>query len=296
LLRADLFGGGAARWARVPVIITTAYAVGDFRRARKRRSDRLLDAACSALPTHTIAVSDAVKRDCVERLGWRDEDVTVIRTGIDPPERDDAERAAELRQAWGVGADDTLVLTIARLSYEKGVDVLIDAAAILRESRTGVKVVVLGDGPDRAELEAKIQEQGLGEVVLLAGFHSDVWPALAAADIVCMPSKSEGMPNVLLEAMAASKPVVAAAVGGIPEAVVSDENGILVPPSDAPALAAALGRLMDDPETARRLSQAARGTVDERFLARDVVGRYAEVYRRLVMERKGQSAGVAKAN
>ena len=247
------------------------------------------------LPTHTIAVSEAVKRDCVERLRMDANRVTVIHTGIDPPPERNAAAAESLRRTWGVPPGEPLIVTVARLSYEKGIDTLIDAAALLRETHPRARVAVVGDGPDERGLEEQIRRRGVADVVQLAGFHADVWPVFEAADIVCMPSKSEGMPNVLLEAMATGCPVVATNVGGVPEAISSGENGLLVEPKDAAALASALASLIDDAPMAQRLARAARRTVEQRFLARDVVGRYAALYERLLVQRSEAHAGIAAA-
>lgn len=296
LLRADLFGAAAARFVRVPVVLSTAYAIGAYRRAKRRRADPLLDLACSKLPTHTIAVSEAVKRDCVERLGIAPEHVTVIHTGIDPPQHVDMEQAAALRRQWGVSDETPLIVTLSRLSYEKGIDTLIDAAALLKKTHPQARIVVVGDGPDEAALRERIQEKRVEDTVRLAGFHDDVWPALAAADYVCMPSKSEGMPNVLLEAMAMRKPIVATTVGGIPEAITSEENGLLIPPEQPQTLADALARVIADASFAQRIADAGSRTMQERFHVRDVVARYAETYQRLLSEWRPQHAGVGIAN
>jgi glycosyltransferase involved in cell wall biosynthesis len=279
LLRADLLGGIAARWAGVPVVLTTAYAVGDFRRAVRRASDPLLDAACRLLPTHVLAVSDAVRQDCLTRLGWPADRVRTIRTGIDPPDAVDPAEVARVRSEW-CDAGERLVLTVARLSYEKGVDVLIDAAAAIADR--AARFVVVGDGPQRDALQRRIDRLGLFGRVRLAGFRDDVWPCLAAADIVAMPSLMEGLPNALLEAMAIGRPIVATRVGGIPEAIESGVNGLLVEPGDATALADGVRTLLCDADLALRLGEAAAATVRERFLARDVVAQYASWYESLI--------------
>ncbi|RIK62857.1 MAG: hypothetical protein DCC65_16780 [Planctomycetota bacterium] len=295
LLRADLMAGLAARWAAVPVIISTCYALGEYRREKKRRSDRLLDSVCSALPTHTLAVSKAVAFDCITRLHMDPQDVSVIHTGIDPPEGDFSAAASEFRAAHNA-VGRPLVLTLSRLSYEKGIDVLIDAADELRTRVSDVRIVVLGEGPDRAALEQRIDRMGLRDVVTLAGFCPDVWPALAASDVVCLPSKSEGMPNALLEAMAMRKPVVASFVGGIPEAVIDEVNGLLAEPGDAAALAAGLARCLTDPTFAARLGEAAARTVHEKFLAKDAVARYAALYRQELCRRRSTRDFIAAAS
>ena len=296
LLRADLLGGAAARLAGTPAIVSTVYAIGDYRRARHRRSDRLLDAACAALPTHFVAVSDAVRRDCVDRSGIDPNAVTVIHTGIHPPDEVDTRAATRFRKAYVDGAEGKLVVALSRLSYEKGIDVLIDSAATLRQTHPSVRIVVVGDGPDRGVLEEWIRQRGVGDVVKLTGFREDTWPVLSAADLVCLPSKSEGMPNVLLEAMAASRPIVATTVGGIPEAVTHGHNGVLVPPERPEALAAAIGRVLDDPSWAGRMGREARRTVERRFHVRDVARRYGDLYQSLMDARKESDVGPAMCN
>ncbi len=284
LLRADLFGGLAARWAGIPVIVSTAYAIGQYRRARRRRSDPLLDLACAALPTHVIAVSQAVADDCIDRQQMNVEDVTVIHTGIEPTADVAPARGLAFRERWGIAHDDPLVMTVARLNYEKGIDTLIDSASLIRSRHPRARVVVVGEGPERQALEQRTRRLNLEETVRLIGFQPDIWAGLAAADAICIPSKSEGMPNALLEAMAAAKPIVATAVGGIPEAIESGHDGLLVPADDPRALAAAVCRCLDDPEFAEGLGAAAARTVRERFCARAVAERYAELYAGLLHE------------
>ena len=295
LLRADLFAGLAARWAAAPVLVSTCYAIGDFRREKKRRSDRILDALCAALPTHTIAVSKAVAKDCMDRLHVRPEHVSIIHTGIDSPKTDYSAAGSDLRAAWRLEGGP-LILTIARLSYEKGVDTLIEAASQVYRTHPAARFVVLGEGPDRPILQKRIDQLGLSAVVRLAGFEPNVFPALAAANIVCIPSKSEGMPNVLLEAMAMRKPIIATDVGGIPEAIESEKNGLLVPSQQPDTLARGLARLLDEPETARRWADAAHETMASRFHAAKVARQYAALYRRLISERRPPSGYVAAAS
>ena len=294
LLRADVFAGTAARWAGVPVILSTAYAVGRFRRAKRRRSDCLLDRVSASLPTHVLAVSEAVKRDCVERLHADPEDVSVIHTGIDPPAQLDWESGRRMRRVWRIGDAQPLVVSVARLSYEKGIDTLIDAAGIVHQASPEARFVVVGNGPDEAELQRRIDARNVRGIIQLVGFMDDVWPALLAADVFCMPSKSEGMPNALLEAMTASRPIVATEVGGIPEVIEHETNGLLAPPAEPRRLADAIQRLITDPAAAERLGIEARKTVENRFLARDVAARYADLYDRLLFAERGEHVSGAR--
>jgi glycosyltransferase involved in cell wall biosynthesis len=134
-----------------------------------------------------------------------------------------------------------LVLFVGRLVAAKGLRELLAAAASLARERPLLKVAILGDGPLRHELERQAQRSGAGENVLMRGPRppADVARWLAAADLLCLPSYSEGCPNVVLEALSCGRPVVASAVGGVPE-LVAEDCAVLVPPADSQALTAGL--------------------------------------------------------
>jgi glycosyltransferase involved in cell wall biosynthesis len=134
------------------------------------------------------------------------------------------------------------LLFLGRLSPEKGLDLLLSALALPSTPRCRLDIV--GDGPERAALERATADAGLAAHVAFHGFQAHVAPFLAAADALVMPSRREGLPMALIEAVAAALPIVAAGVGGIPELVTAGENGELAAPDDAPALAAAIGRLV----------------------------------------------------
>jgi glycosyltransferase involved in cell wall biosynthesis len=143
-----------------------------------------------------------------------------------------------------------VVLSVARLEAGKGLDVLLRAAAHLPEAT----FAIAGDGPERVVLEALARALGVDERVRFLGFRNDVEALLAGCDVFVLPSLDEGFPLSVLEAMAACRPVVASDVGGVPEAITHDETGLLVPPGNPDALAAALARLLDDAPTRRRLA------------------------------------------
>ena len=284
LLRADLLGAFAARQCGLPVI-STAYAIGQYRRQKRRVLDGVLDRACRRLATHVLAVSEAVQRDCVEGLGWPPERVSVVHTGIEIPPPVPPERAKAVRTELGVADDAPLVVTVARLSYEKGLDTLIDAAAAVRQRLPAAGFAVVGDGPDREALQQQIATRRLDDAVRLVGFRRNVSDWLAAADVVAVPSYSEGMPNVVLEAMAAGRAIVATRVGGIPEAIRDGQTGRLVPPGDAGALAAAIVEAIDSPERRRAWGAAARREVEQRFTADRAVRGYEALYERVLAGR-----------
>jgi glycosyltransferase involved in cell wall biosynthesis len=180
------------------------------------------------------------------------------------------------------------VLAVGRLVAKKGFDVLIEACAELRRSGVHVEATVVGEPDDHEpELRRLIAARSLVDAVTLAGpmTQSELRREYARGSVLCLPCRvmsdgdRDGIPNVLVEAMACGLPVVTTAVSGIPELVADGENGLLVPPDDAAAVAAALRRLHDDPELARRLAACGRATVAERFDGDALARRLADLFR-----------------
>lgn len=185
--------------------------------------------------------------------------VRLVPSGIDPQALVAPPGARDvLRSAWRATADEVVVLAIGALVRRKGHDLLLDATA-----RAGAdirfRVVLCGDGPEAGRLRERAAR--LGVPLVLTGFRRDVAACLAAADIVAMPSRQEGLGVAALESMAAGKPLVATRVGGLGEVVRPEETGLLVPAEDVPALAAALARVASDPMLRGRLGAAARAHV-----------------------------------
>ena len=179
------------------------------------------------------------------------------------------------------------ILFLGRVDAGKGVFELVDAVAALAPAFPHIQLVVGGVG-DLAELRRRGAELGIGDRIVLPGWLDG--PAkqreLAHAQVFCLPSHAEGLPMAMLEAMAAGKAVVASTVGGIPEAIQDRENGLLVPPRDAPALAAALAGLLLDEALRRKLGERARATVQQRFSTEAAIGTLSALYRELASERR----------
>ena len=156
------------------------------------------------------------------------------------------------------------------------------ALALLRTRQQPVHLVIVGDGKGAAILEEEARSGGVFDRLHLVGFQHDVAGWLAAFDVFAMPSVEEGLGTSVLDAMRASLPVVASAVGGIPEAILDGECGILVAPGEPSLLAEAIDRLIDDPESARRLAEAAHQRVEEHFSAEAMIDGTLEVHRELL--------------
>jgi len=177
---------------------------------------------------------------------------------IRPPSAVSKDQCLAVRQQIGVGDSERLLLSIGRLSKEKGNVDLIHAFALIREiaPELDARLVLVGEGPERPTIEKLCRALSLSDQVLLTGYESDVSPYYAVADLFLLTSHSEGSPNVLLEAMVAGVPVVATDVGGIPEIATNEDNALLVPPQDHRAIATAAVRILRDPELKKRLVQS----------------------------------------
>jgi len=283
LLRADLYGALAARLAGVPVVLSTVYAIGQYRREKTRRLDGLLDKLCKLFAKDILAVSDAVGEDVMKRLNWPPDCVNTVHTGINfPTQLPDAQTAAAARRQWAIPESAPLVLTTARLSYEKGIDILIRAASSVHSRLPSAHFVVLGEGPLRKQLEAQIADHGLQDVFHLPGFYKDIPGGLAAADLFVLPSLMEGMPNAILEAYAAGRPVIATRAGGSAEAVEHEHSGLLVPPNDPDAMASTILRCLTDSDLRKRLAQTGQQWAQQRFSVQRVAERYERLYEQLI--------------
>lgn len=199
--------------------------------------------------------------------GVRPEKISVVHSSIASARAPRAVEVSELKTKLGVAEGERVILAVGRLSREKGHVGLVHALEHLRRDAhaTKFKLVIVGEGPERERVEAAARSLGLEASVVFAGHTSDVRPFYALADVLALPSHSEGSPLVLLEAMAAGVPVVATAVGGVPEVATDGETALLVPPHDPSAFAYALARMLSDTTLARALAERAAAHVAERF-------------------------------
>ena len=217
--------------------------------------------------------------DAAKRAGVPARKRVLLENGIDLADyRPGQLDRAEARVAFGLPASAPVVLGVGRLSPEKAFDALIRALPEL----PGVHALIVGEGGDRARLEALAAELNVRGRVHLPGWSRDARRAFAAADVFALPSLREGLPNVLLEAMALGVPAVASRIAGIPRVVTDGVDGFLIPPGDSGALAGQLEPLLADPELRTRVAAAARATVESRYSFADRMARLAESYDRLL--------------
>ncbi|HVS37880.1 MAG TPA: glycosyltransferase, partial [Gemmataceae bacterium] len=188
---------------------------------------------------------------------------------------------AELRRQLGLDPYRRYVAMVARFHPVKDHAMLLHAFAKAAASRPDVDLLLVGDGPLRGELQALTARLGIGGRVRFLGVRSDVPDLLRAVDLFALTSVSEAASLTLLEAMASRLPVVVTAVGGNPEIVRHDVEGLLVPRGDAAAAAAALLRLLDDPTAAKAMGEAGRARVEERYQLSRTIEAYWRLYQRL---------------
>jgi glycosyltransferase involved in cell wall biosynthesis len=207
-----------------------------------------------------IAVSEAVRRWAIQELGIAPDRVRVLYNAVDV-ERFASPRPAaraSVRDEFGIGGDVPVIGLIGRLDVaQKGHDMMIRAMSAVRVRRSDAVLLLVGDGPDRVRCEALVHELGLDEAARFAGHRADIADILAAVDVVVMPSVCEdASPLVALEASAAGRPVVAFESGGLPELILHDRTGLIVPKGDMAGLSEATLRLLDEPHLASRLGEA----------------------------------------
>jgi len=206
------------------------------------------------------------------KLGYRRNRIRIIANGV--PEIVASKSPSSVRSQIAMERDAFMAVLIATLRPEKDPALFVRAVQEAHRSEPRVRGVIVGGGPEFERVKALVGE---GEIVRLTGPRSDVPELLQAADVVCLSSTAEGLPMVILEAMAAGKPIVATEIGGVPEAVQNDRTGILVPVGDAQAFAAALVRLAGDAELAARMGQAGRERHRTQFSFERMIDEYADV-------------------
>jgi glycosyltransferase involved in cell wall biosynthesis len=238
-----------------------------------------------------IAVSTPIERRLIERDGVPSHLVTRIPNAVIPPSDEPPDPAGALPDEW---LDGPLVGVVARLQPEKGVANFLKAAAHVSKVAPQARFLVVGDGPLRGELLNLAEHLGVSERVRFLGYRTDSRALMELMDLLVVPSLTEGSPLIVLEAMAAGIPVVASAVGGIPDQIRNGREGILVPSDDPDALGEALGALLRDPAYARRLGEAGRRRTENEFSHETLVRRIEGVYRAAIDGKAVQDAEKAE--
>ena len=285
--KAGVLGRQAAKAAGAPVIVYTPHcfpfemqaapAVRWFYRQVERRMARVTD--------RIVAVCEQEREAAIRKRICPPERIVVIENGLDLAAFD---RAAELppeRRELGLRDEDVVIGSMGRLSQQKGQEYLVRALPAILAAKPEARLLLVGEGELRPQLEALAAELGLGDRVVFAGHREDAAACHQVLDIYVLPSLWEACPYVLLEAMAARTPVVASAVGGCQDIVEDRVSGLLVPPARPHAIASAVLSILRNPHRASAMAEAGRQRVEERFRLDRMIERTAELYRELVREK-----------
>lgn len=234
------------------------------------------------LPHHVITTSQRIANRLVEELGLLPSQVTCIATGVDLA-RFNSGIKGNLHQELGLAPEVALVGMISVLRSWKGHATFLDAAAhLLKSVKCPLRFVIAGDGPGREELSEKIMREPWKDHVTLLGQRDDVPNVLASLDVLVLPSYAhEGIPQIILQAQAMARAVVATTVGGIPEIVEEGVTGLLVPPRNPEALAETIETLLDDPDLRARLGYVAREKIEKQYsldaMGKRLLGLYGNI-------------------
>jgi glycosyltransferase involved in cell wall biosynthesis len=270
---------------RTPVVIAGRRNLGDFH-DRYGRLRPLIVRLANQLTDAVVANSDAVAADVLKRERLDPRKLRIIRNGVELIEGLRADERTSRRRALGMPDDGLVVGCVASFQPVKRHDLLIDAFASLVEAEPRARLLLVGDGPLRTELQRRIHAAGLEERVRLHGWELDPRPLYGTFDLVVQASRSEGLPNALLEAAAAGLPIVATAAGGTREIIVDGQTGLLVPINDGEALARALRRAASDRSLRERLGANARQHVARAFGIERFVAEFTALYEELAAAKR----------
>jgi glycosyltransferase involved in cell wall biosynthesis len=223
-----------------------------------------VDKFCLPRYEKVICVSEDLYQECLS-IGVPEKACVLLENGIDLDDYRRRLRTIEGKAALGVPVQDLLIGAVGRLAPEKAFDLLIRAIPTLKNRGIDARLIIVGEGDDRPRLEALIRELNLGDRVTLSGWQSDVRRFYEALDVFALSSLREGLPNVLLEAMALEVPCVATRIAGIPRLIQHGRNGLLVEAGDQEGLNNALTGLLSQVGLREELRKAARQTIEERY-------------------------------
>ncbi len=279
--KSEVAGWLVGRLSNAPIWVTSRRDLGFKRQSIYKRIFRLTSGSCDRCVANCLAVRDEVARE--ERLA--PEKIDVIYNGLDFENFEKRSNGKNLQAELGLAQDAPLVGMIANLNFEiKGHSHFIRAAKKITEKIPDAEFVLVGDGALREKYEQMASDLGIRKNIHFLGKRGDVASILAALTVSVLCSTSEGLSNVILESMAAGKPVIATDVGGNPEMVSDGVTGHLVPPADPEAMARAIISLLKNREKAGEMGAAARKVIQEKFTVKAMVEAYERLYGSLMDE------------
>ena len=281
LFHANISGRMVGRLARTPIIIASERTMG------KEEYTRLwVNRLTAPLVDKIICVSQQVHEFAEQVIHLPPEKLVVIPNGVPIEDFARLPNALQARAALDLPTGELLIGSIGRMHRVKGYDFLLDAFSRIAASHTNSRLLMVGDGPELDAMKTKTSQLGLEQRVTFLGKRNDIAAILPAMDIFVLPSLHEGMPNAVLEAMAARLCVVASSVGGIPELVIHGQTGLLVPPRDSEALANALISLLNAPQMRSQMGQTGRKRALEHYSIQSNIDKTQKLYEHLLESKR----------
>ena len=259
--RSDILGLLAAKLIGIPIVSTVH---GWTSATRRLRAYEWFHKRCLQYFDMVIAVSEEIRTRLLE-AGVSPGKIVTLKNAIDVGAFSEHQDGSSFRRELGLTPGTRVIGTVGRLSVEKGLDYFLKAGAQIIARDPSVKLLVVGEGPQRRELVALAQALGISASVIFCGHRRDVDRIYPAVDLFILPSLTEGIPLALLEAMACSRPIIASKIGGIPEVIQDGVTGLLVPPKDVAQLTEKIWNLLRCPEVGVELGMRARKCVERQF-------------------------------
>lgn len=284
--KAGLVGRVAARLAGTPLVLLTAHNSIFYEEWPfwKKSLFAFAERALNRYTDRIITVSEALRSELINRESLDQGKVVTIQNGIETELFETQVRRCFTLRNLDLSLSEQVVGMVARLASQKGVTYFLKAAAMLARDYK-VNFVIIGDGPLRRQLEEEALSLGIKDRVVFTGERHDIPYLLPAFDVFVLSSLTEGFPLTILESLAAGCPVVATRVGGIPEIIRDNFNGLLVEPADPAGLAIAVASLLSDPKKAAAMGQAGKALVKEKFTAAVMARKVEEEYKNLLSNR-----------
>lgn len=282
--RADFYARMAAKKLKpkVKIVNTVAMPVKGYDvRALRKGIYRFFDRFSERYVDRFIVVSEVLRKTLINQHKISEGKVVKIYNGIELSEYkpdDSGESLKKIKKEFGIQEDVFLIGAVGRMVWQKGFEYLIESIPEIIETLPQSKILIVGDGPLRAEMEALGERLKIGKNLIFTGFRSDIKEILSDVDVLVIPSLLEGFPVVTLEAMAMAKPIIATNIDGIAEQIRDGVDGILIPPNNPSALAKAVIRVFNDKELARTMGLSARGKVEQGFSVEKMVAETEKVY------------------
>jgi len=284
--KSNIYGFAASKLTGRPIVSTCHnWIAADLKTRLYYKIDKRI------LPyfNKVVAVSDAIVKELAV-IGVKPDKVELIFNGIGTERFRDVDRS--MRKEFGIGEGTMVVGSVGRLVEEKGLDLLLEAAASVLVRFPKTVFLLVGDGPLRAALEDKATALNISDKIIFVGIRKDIPRVYSAFDIFVLPSLLEGLPMVLLEAMAAARPILTSSVGAIPKVINDGRQGLLIPPGDVGAIEGGLLRLLGDRDFSDKLGKGALKRLEEGFSSSYMSSRYIEVYEESMgLGKKGRAYG-----